>query len=92
MLRALALLENDTGPYGELLSEAFDPDADPNNRDSHFRYVAGHYDERTKMYGPRVNYAAKAAQDAQERFYKEFPDGNRAGHVWPVKRIRVRED
>jgi hypothetical protein len=83
-LCALAELEADTGQYGEWISEATSIEADPNNRDRKFHYVAGAADAPNM---PIINHADRAVTLAQERFYKKYPDENRAGHMWIVRKV-----
>jgi hypothetical protein len=33
---------------------------------------------------PATDWAEKARRDAQDRYYKQYPDANRNGHVWGV--------
>lgn len=79
--RALAiahhLLAQDVGEYGESLSEAFSPDADPLNEDGKYRYKAG----------LRINFAAKAVEDAVAQSRKEHPEGSEHGHRWVVRKV-----
>lgn len=83
--RALILahlaLENDKGPHGQPMSEATSPLADPNvkNKKGGWHYVANQR--------PRMDFAAKAVGEQQERFYKEFPDAPRHGHLWYATRV-----
>ncbi|NYJ19203.1 hypothetical protein [Glaciibacter psychrotolerans] len=76
MLIASSELDSEYGVYGEELAVAMSDDANPNNYKSGKRYVP---------HGPKINWAAKAVGDLQEQFYKENPDGSRAGHVWSVE-------
>jgi hypothetical protein len=81
-LRALDELEQDTGRYGELISEALSPDSDPNNRDAAYHYVVENE--------PYMNFAALAVAQAQNGYYKRFPDvseAEKAGHVWVTRRV-----
>jgi hypothetical protein len=84
-LCALAELEADTGQYGEWISEATSADADPNSKDRKFRYVAGAADAPNL---PIINWADHAVTMAQERYYKKYPDANRAGHMWIVRKVK----
>lgn len=84
-LCALAELEADTGQYGEWISEATSIDADKNNRDRKYHYVAGAADAPNQ---PIINHADRAVTLAQERFYKKYPDENRAGHMWIVRKVK----
>lgn len=84
-LEALAELEADTGQYGEWISEAASDDADPNNPRRKFRYEAGAADAPNL---PIINWAERTATLAQERFYKKYPDENRAGHMWIVRKVK----
>lgn len=76
-LLALKDLEAETGEYGEVLADAINDAADPQNLASGYQYVP---------VGPKTNWAVKAVQDAQDAFYKDN-DVSRNGHVWSVKRI-----
>jgi len=76
MLAEVAL-EADTGRYGESLTEAMDPGADPSDYSSGFVYVA---------HGPRTNWAERAAAEAEEEYRRNLPEGERmpAGLSWTV--------
>jgi hypothetical protein len=82
--RALSELESDTGQYGEWISEATSDDADPNNRERKFHYVAGAADAPNL---PIINWAEHAALAAQDRYYKKYPDADRNGHMWIVRKV-----
>lgn len=84
-LCALAELEADTGHHGEWISEATSEYADPNNRDRHFHYEAGAADAKNL---PIINHAERAVTLAQERYYKKYPDADRAGHMWIVRKVK----
>ena len=84
-LCALAELEADTGQYGEWLSEATSEYADPNSQDRRYHYVAGAADAPNL---PIINFAEQAVTQAQERYYKRYPDADRAGHVWIVRKVK----
>lgn len=73
LLFAARRAESELGPYGIPNSEAEDPA-------NQFAY------EGSRL--PRVNWAVKAAMDAQDSYYKNRPKGeSRNGHVWaPPKR------
>lgn len=75
-------LEALTGSYGEYLPEALSAGADPNNPDGTIRYIVGTNNSKR----PKINWAAKALHDAQESFYKEFPNAPRTAHHWAVTR------
>jgi hypothetical protein len=78
--RALDELEQDTGSYGELLSEALSDDSDPNSREAKHRYTVD---------VPYMNWAAFAVGQAQEAYYSknEVPDAERKAHVWVARRV-----
>ena len=80
LLLASRLIEADTGRYGESQSEAFSPDADPNNPKAKIRYKVGL---------PSVNFAEKAVQDAQDAYRKKYPDANTNGFYWIPERVEV---
>lgn len=84
-LEALAELEADTGQFGEWISEATSEDADPNSKDRKYRYVAGAADAPGL---PIINWADYAVTMAQEKYYKQYPDANRAGHMWIVRKVK----
>ena len=83
-LSALAELEADTGQYGEWISEAASDDADPNNKDRKYRYEAGAADAPNL---PIINWAEYAVQRAQKRYYDKYPDADRTGHMWIVRKV-----
>lgn len=70
-LLALRRLEQEIGPHGFPMSEATDPA-------NQFAFEG--YEK------PRTDYVEKARRDAMEAFYKRYPDANRNGHIWGVKR------
>ena len=61
----------DVGPHGIPMSEA----ANPVNQ---FEFEG--YEK------PRTDFAEKARRDAMDAFYKRYPDADRNGHMWGVKR------
>lgn len=75
---AVERLDADLGPHGHPMSEASSSDADP-SKPGGYRYMANE--------APRIDYAAQALERAQEAFYKKWPDAERAGHLWHVRRI-----
>ncbi|HEU5223432.1 MAG TPA: hypothetical protein VFU07_07100 [Candidatus Lumbricidophila sp.] len=77
---AAVALEADTGNYGELLSEATDPRADPNDyTPGGWRYVA---------HGPFTNWAEKAAKTAEAQWRKQAGDNpDMAGMFWTVEKV-----
>lgn len=77
-LLALELYEADLGPHGFHMAEATSRDADPANRDRKYRFVASEF--------PTVDFAAKARDDAMDKYYKQYPDANRNGHLWSVRK------
>lgn len=76
-LLASSQLDAEYGEYGEVLADAINDAADPQNLGSGYQYVP---------VGPKINWAVKAVADAQDAAYKD-KDVNRNGHVWSVKRI-----
>ena len=76
-LLASVAVESEVGPHGEILADAINEKANPNNYEGGYRYVAE---------GPLINWAEKAIGDAQDAFYKDSKD-SRVGHVWTVKRV-----
>lgn len=84
LLAALMDYEADLGPHGQLLSEAISPDADPGNQNRKYRFIAG----LEKAPGlPLVDYAAQARDQASAAYYKQYPDVDRSGHVWIVRKV-----
>lgn len=84
LLAALMDYEADLGSHGQLLSEAVSPDADPGNAKRKYRYIAG---LATAPGLPLVDFAAQARDQASEAYYKQYPDTDRAGHVWVVRKV-----
>ena len=79
-LLALEAYEADMGTHGHPMSEATSRDADPFNRQRKYHYEA--------VPTPTVDFAAKARDDAMDKYYKENPDANRNGHLWAApKRV-----
>lgn len=83
LLLALAEIEADTGPYGQPFSEAMSEGANLNRDDG---YAPTHM---YRAVGPRVNYAARAVEEAQEKFRKSLPEGADmpAGLVFGVEKV-----
>ena len=71
LLLASHRLEAETGPHGFLMSEAMDPA-------NQFAFEGSEK--------PKTDYVEKARRDRMDRYYKQWPDSNRNGHVWSVKR------
>lgn len=63
--------EGDRGPHGIPMSEAMDPD-------NQFAFVAAE--------APQIDWAEKALGDAKDRYYEQFKDSKRHGHIWRVRR------
>jgi hypothetical protein len=59
------------GPHGVPMSEA----VDPKNQFGVFEAPAA----------PTTDWAAKALGDAQDAYYKKYPDTSRHGHIWRLK-------
>lgn len=72
-------IEADTGRYGESLSEAMSPGADPTNYESGWGY---------RVVGPFTNFAERLVGEAQDQFRKALPEGAHmpAGLSWRVER------
>lgn len=90
-LAALAEYEADIGPHGWLMSEATDPDADPDRPDSHYRFMAG--TPQTSPEGQLVwSPTYDLVQRAKDHFASDLRGEDRdphAGLVVPVHRVRV---
>lgn len=84
-LAALADYEADLGPHGQLLSEAVSPDADPGNQNRKYRFIAG---PASAPGLPLIDFAAQARDQASEAYYKQYPDVDRAGHIWVVRKVQ----
>lgn len=78
LLLAHQRAEADRGSHGQPMSEATNPLADP-AVEGGWRYVANKK--------PRMDWAAKAREDAKDAFYAQHPDANRNGHLWYVRRV-----
>lgn len=72
-------IEADTGRFGERISEAMSPEADPNNRDGSYMYVADPL--------PVINWAAKTKLDAEEAYKQKYPDANMNGLIFPFRKM-----
>lgn len=70
-LIALRRLEQELGPHGYPMSEAMDPA-------NQFAFEG--YEK------PRTDFVEKARKDAMDAYYKRYPDADRNGHIWGVKR------
>lgn len=64
-------LQDDLNPYGIPYSEATD-------KANEHMFVADQL--------PTIDFAAKAIGDAQDAYYKQWPDAPSNGHLWRVKR------
>lgn len=84
LLAALVDYETDIGPHGQLISESVSPDADPGNPDRKYRFIAG---IEGKPGLPLVDYAAQARDQAMNSYYESYPDVDRSGHVWTVRKV-----
>lgn len=82
LLLALAEIESEMGPYGQPYSEAMSEGANL-NRDG---YAPTHM---YKAVGPRVNYAVRAVEEAQEKFRKSLPEGAEMpkGLIFSVEKV-----
>ncbi|MFZ4843955.1 hypothetical protein [Mycetocola saprophilus] len=70
----------DLGPHGQLLSEALDPGANPNDYNTKFGF---------KATPPRIDWALKAQQDALDNLRKSSgPDANLNGVVIGVEKYQ----
>jgi len=90
-LTALLEVERETGGHGFLISEATDPDADPDLPDSHFRFVAGTPQtspEGDLVFSPTYDLAERAKAHFISDLRKEDRDPH-AGLMVPVHRIAV---
>lgn len=76
-LLAYVAHRNNIGQYGENLDEAMSPDADLNNRDAKFHYVAT----------SARNHAAAAVDRTRAEFEKKYPDDPMYGFRWSVARV-----
>lgn len=85
LMVALMDYEADLGPHGQLFSEAMSPDADPGNPKRKYRFVAG---PESAPGLPLVDYAAQARDSASAAYYKQYPDVDRSGHVWTVRKVK----
>lgn len=78
LMLAWEAYRGDLGQYGEMLSEATSPDADPTSY-SGWRYVAQ---------GPFTNQAEKVAKDAEADWKRQAgKDANTNGMYWTVEKV-----
>lgn len=56
------------------------PMGDATSPDNQFRWVA--------PASPGMDWAAKALADAQDNYYKKFPNVSRNGHVWRLPTLK----
>ena len=76
---ALAELERDTGSHGELISEATNTAADPNNYNGGYHYI-GH--------PAGINWATKTVEDAQDAYRLLLGDRPMPnGLLWLVEKV-----
>jgi hypothetical protein len=87
MLAALAEYEADLGPHGQPMSEAISPAGDPNNKDGRYYYAAG-IESAPGL--PVVDFAAQARERAEAAYFKKYPDADRAGLIWLVRKVERR--
>jgi hypothetical protein len=71
LLLADEAAEADMGPHGIPMAEATDPA-------NQFAFEG--------FEKPQTDWAERARQDAKDRYYKQWPDANRNGHMWGVRR------
>lgn len=90
-LTALLEVERETGPHGFLMSEATDPDADPDRRDATHKFVAG-----TPQTTPEGDVVFSPTYDLAERARLHFISDVRgddrdphAGLLVPVHRVAI---
>lgn len=74
MALAAESVERETGSHGFSMSEALDPANE---------YAFEGSDK------PLTDFAERELKHAQERYYKRWPDADRAGHIWQVKRKQL---
>jgi hypothetical protein len=60
-------------------------DAQPGNPNRKYRYVAG---IKGAPDVPMVDYAAQARDKASAAYYKQYPEEDRSGHVWVVRKVK----
>lgn len=75
LLLASRRISADVGPHGIPMSEATAADG------------------RGKFEGfpvPRIDWAEFARQHAKDHYYAQYPDADRAGHLWGVRRVDPR--
>jgi hypothetical protein len=90
-LSALLEVERETGPHGFLMSEATDPDADPDLPGAHYKFVAGTPQESPHggiVWSPTYDLAERARLHYISDLRGEDRDKH-AGLIVPVNRIRV---
>lgn len=90
MFEALREVESEFGPHGFHMLEATDPDADPNDPEAHWRFVAGTpvKDPETgaTVYAGTFDWAEKVRLDALDKLRGQKPDPLN-GIIMPVSRI-----
>lgn len=90
-LTALLEVERETGPHGFLISEATDPDADPDLPDAHFKFIGGTPQmtpDGDVVFSPTYDLAERAKQHFISDLRKEERDPH-AGLIVPVNRIPI---
>lgn len=90
-LTALLEVERETGPHGFLISEATDPDADPDRPDATHRFIAGTPQttpDGDVVFSPTYDLAERARLNYIADLRKEERDPH-AGLIVPVNRIAV---
>lgn len=90
-LHALHEVEREQGSHGFLISEATDPDADPDRPDSHYRFLAGTPQttpEGDVVFSPTYDLAERVKQHYISDIRGEDRDPH-AGLIVPVHRVRV---
>lgn len=70
-------IERDVGHHGQPMSEATSDEADPNNYEGAYRYVAH----------PVVDWAERAIKDARKTLQSTIPDEDLSDTVFVVERI-----
>ncbi len=90
-LTALLEVERETGPHGFLMSEATDPDADPDRRDATHKFVAGTPQvtpEGDVVFSPTYDLAERARLHYIADLRSEERDPH-AGLIVPVHRVAI---
>lgn len=85
------LWEQELNDHGIPLEDAISLEADPDNGEGSYMFRAGvpveHPETHEVSYAPVVDYAKKAALDAEDAYKEANPGANMNGRFFPVMKV-----